>query len=137
MNYTCFCCCCFKPGDKIYPRDENGKWLYHKTNLCATWEVSSSGPLILKDSIFQLWSDYSCLMYVEVQPLCSHSKLQRLGTASDEYSASFQWLSPPRWQLKIWRVELCWRASRQLGFLVPGALYLRVHILTPDLAGAD
>ncbi|XP_066218897.1 aldo-keto reductase family 1 member D1 isoform X2 [Saccopteryx leptura] len=29
----------FKPGDETYPRDENGKWLYHKTNLCATWEV--------------------------------------------------------------------------------------------------
>nr|XP_054415854.1 aldo-keto reductase family 1 member D1 isoform X3 [Pongo abelii] len=29
----------FKPGDEIYPRDENGKWLYHKSNLCATWEV--------------------------------------------------------------------------------------------------
>ncbi|XP_024410918.2 aldo-keto reductase family 1 member D1 [Desmodus rotundus] len=29
----------FQPGDKIYPRDENGKWLYHKTNLCATWEA--------------------------------------------------------------------------------------------------
>ncbi|XP_062054046.1 aldo-keto reductase family 1 member D1-like isoform X2 [Lepus europaeus] len=29
----------FKPGDEIYPRDENGKWLYHETNLCATWEV--------------------------------------------------------------------------------------------------
>ncbi|KAI2548047.1 aldo-keto reductase family 1 member D1, partial [Homo sapiens] len=28
----------FKPGDEIYPRDENGKWLYHKSNLCATWE---------------------------------------------------------------------------------------------------
>uniref|UniRef100_A0A8C3WZE5 Aldo-keto reductase family 1 member D1 n=1 Tax=Catagonus wagneri TaxID=51154 RepID=A0A8C3WZE5_9CETA len=28
-----------KPGDEIYPRDENGKWLYHKSNLCATWEV--------------------------------------------------------------------------------------------------
>ncbi|EAW83882.1 aldo-keto reductase family 1, member D1 (delta 4-3-ketosteroid-5-beta-reductase), isoform CRA_b, partial [Homo sapiens] len=29
----------FKPGDEIYPRDENGKWLYHKSNLCATWEA--------------------------------------------------------------------------------------------------
>ncbi|XP_074171419.1 aldo-keto reductase family 1 member D1 isoform X2 [Rhinolophus sinicus] len=29
----------FKPGDEVYPRDENGRWLYHKTNLCATWEV--------------------------------------------------------------------------------------------------
>uniref|UniRef100_G1TLA5 NADP-dependent oxidoreductase domain-containing protein n=1 Tax=Oryctolagus cuniculus TaxID=9986 RepID=G1TLA5_RABIT len=29
----------FKPGDVVYPRDENGKWLYHKTNLCATWEA--------------------------------------------------------------------------------------------------
>eukprot|EP00071_Canis_lupus_P010413 XP_005629675.1 3-oxo-5-beta-steroid 4-dehydrogenase-like isoform X5 [Canis lupus familiaris] len=28
----------FKPGDEIYPKDENGKWLYHKSNLCATWE---------------------------------------------------------------------------------------------------
>uniref|UniRef100_A0A8I3N280 NADP-dependent oxidoreductase domain-containing protein n=1 Tax=Canis lupus familiaris TaxID=9615 RepID=A0A8I3N280_CANLF len=29
----------FKPGDEIYPKDENGKWLYHKSNLCATWEA--------------------------------------------------------------------------------------------------
>ncbi|XP_072675125.1 aldo-keto reductase family 1 member D1-like isoform X2 [Canis lupus baileyi] len=29
---------CGKPGDEIYPKDENGKWLYHKSNLCATWE---------------------------------------------------------------------------------------------------
>ncbi|XP_012785070.2 aldo-keto reductase family 1 member D1-like [Ochotona princeps] len=29
----------FKPGDETYPKDENGKWLYHKTNLCATWEA--------------------------------------------------------------------------------------------------
>nr|XP_004661236.1 aldo-keto reductase family 1 member D1 [Jaculus jaculus]XP_045016595.1 aldo-keto reductase family 1 member D1 [Jaculus jaculus]XP_045016596.1 aldo-keto reductase family 1 member D1 [Jaculus jaculus]XP_045016597.1 aldo-keto reductase family 1 member D1 [Jaculus jaculus]XP_045016598.1 aldo-keto reductase family 1 member D1 [Jaculus jaculus] len=29
----------FKPGNEIYPRDENGKWLYHKSDLCATWEA--------------------------------------------------------------------------------------------------
>ncbi|XP_051886288.1 aldo-keto reductase family 1 member D1-like [Pristis pectinata] len=29
----------FKPGDEIYPRDENGKYLYHPTDLCATWEA--------------------------------------------------------------------------------------------------
>ncbi|XP_006887215.1 PREDICTED: 3-oxo-5-beta-steroid 4-dehydrogenase isoform X2 [Elephantulus edwardii] len=29
----------FKPGDEFYPKDENGQWLYHKTDLCATWEV--------------------------------------------------------------------------------------------------
>ncbi|XP_022366016.1 3-oxo-5-beta-steroid 4-dehydrogenase isoform X1 [Enhydra lutris kenyoni] len=29
----------FKPGDEPYPKDENGKWLYHKSNLCATWEA--------------------------------------------------------------------------------------------------
>ncbi|XP_042693529.1 aldo-keto reductase family 1 member D1 isoform X1 [Centrocercus urophasianus] len=29
----------FKPGDAIYPRDENGKFIYHETNLCATWEA--------------------------------------------------------------------------------------------------
>ncbi|KAM9651471.1 aldo-keto reductase family 1 member D1 [Trichechus inunguis] len=28
-----------KPGDETYPRDENGKWLYHKSNLRATWEA--------------------------------------------------------------------------------------------------
>ncbi|NXL48208.1 AK1D1 dehydrogenase, partial [Podilymbus podiceps] len=30
----------FKPGDAIYPKDENGKMIYHETDLCATWEVS-------------------------------------------------------------------------------------------------
>ncbi|XP_077325226.1 aldo-keto reductase family 1 member D1 [Lithobates pipiens] len=29
----------FKPGDEIYPKDENGKFLYHETDLCATWEA--------------------------------------------------------------------------------------------------
>ncbi|XP_062914381.1 aldo-keto reductase family 1 member D1-like isoform X2 [Mobula hypostoma] len=29
----------FKPGDVIYPQDENGKYLYHQTDLCATWEA--------------------------------------------------------------------------------------------------
>lgn len=28
-----------KPGDTFYPKDENGKWIYHETDLCATWEV--------------------------------------------------------------------------------------------------
>ncbi|XP_077195928.1 aldo-keto reductase family 1 member D1 isoform X2 [Paroedura picta] len=29
----------FKPGEAIYPLDENGKWIYHETDLCATWEA--------------------------------------------------------------------------------------------------
>ncbi|XP_070612415.1 aldo-keto reductase family 1 member D1 [Erythrolamprus reginae] len=29
----------FQPGENIYPKDESGKWLYHKTDLCATWEA--------------------------------------------------------------------------------------------------
>ncbi|XP_057276574.1 aldo-keto reductase family 1 member D1 [Pezoporus wallicus] len=29
----------FKPGDAIYPKDENGKIIYHETDLCATWEA--------------------------------------------------------------------------------------------------
>ncbi|XP_032893666.1 aldo-keto reductase family 1 member D1-like [Amblyraja radiata] len=29
----------FKPGDVIYPKDENGKFVYHLTDLCATWEA--------------------------------------------------------------------------------------------------
>ncbi|KAK2502476.1 hypothetical protein MC885_015653 [Smutsia gigantea] len=32
----------FKPGDEPYPKDENGKWIYHKSNLCATWEGKES-----------------------------------------------------------------------------------------------
>lgn len=31
-----------KPGDEVYPIRENGKWLYHKSNLCATWETSEA-----------------------------------------------------------------------------------------------
>uniref|UniRef100_UPI00398E9D9E aldo-keto reductase family 1 member D1-like n=1 Tax=Pristiophorus japonicus TaxID=55135 RepID=UPI00398E9D9E len=27
------------PGDAIYPKDENGKYFYHPTDLCATWEA--------------------------------------------------------------------------------------------------
>ncbi|XP_017549411.1 aldo-keto reductase family 1 member D1-like isoform X1 [Pygocentrus nattereri] len=29
----------FKPGDVFYPKDENGKEVYHDTDLCATWEA--------------------------------------------------------------------------------------------------
>ncbi|XP_027888463.1 3-oxo-5-beta-steroid 4-dehydrogenase-like isoform X2 [Xiphophorus couchianus] len=29
----------FKPGKEFYPRDENGKYIYHHTDLCATWEI--------------------------------------------------------------------------------------------------
>uniref|UniRef100_A0AAQ5Z0M0 NADP-dependent oxidoreductase domain-containing protein n=1 Tax=Amphiprion ocellaris TaxID=80972 RepID=A0AAQ5Z0M0_AMPOC len=29
----------FKPGDTFYPKDENGKHIYHETDLCATWEA--------------------------------------------------------------------------------------------------
>ncbi|KAF3704978.1 3-oxo-5-beta-steroid 4-dehydrogenase [Channa argus] len=29
----------FKPGDTFYPKDGNGKFMYHETNLCATWEA--------------------------------------------------------------------------------------------------
>ncbi|KAI6079868.1 3-oxo-5-beta-steroid 4-dehydrogenase [Aix galericulata] len=29
----------FKPGDALYPKDENGKIIYHETDLCATWEA--------------------------------------------------------------------------------------------------
>ncbi|XP_061920512.1 aldo-keto reductase family 1 member D1-like [Entelurus aequoreus] len=29
----------FKPGDTFYPRDEDGKYIYHETDLCATWEA--------------------------------------------------------------------------------------------------
>ncbi|KAF3859530.1 hypothetical protein F7725_021929 [Dissostichus mawsoni] len=29
----------FKPGDTFYPKDENGKYIYHETDLCATWEA--------------------------------------------------------------------------------------------------
>ncbi|XP_061085597.1 aldo-keto reductase family 1 member D1-like isoform X1 [Conger conger] len=29
----------FKPGDAFYPQDENGKYIYHETDLCATWEA--------------------------------------------------------------------------------------------------
>nr|XP_061812616.1 aldo-keto reductase family 1 member D1-like isoform X2 [Nerophis lumbriciformis] len=29
----------FKPGNEFYPKDQNGKYIYHHTDLCATWEV--------------------------------------------------------------------------------------------------
>ncbi|XP_076589989.1 aldo-keto reductase family 1 member D1-like isoform X2 [Chaetodon auriga] len=29
----------FKPGNEFYPKDEDGKHIYHHTDLCATWEV--------------------------------------------------------------------------------------------------
>ncbi|XP_041794964.1 aldo-keto reductase family 1 member D1-like isoform X1 [Chelmon rostratus] len=29
----------FKPGNEFYPKDRDGKYIYHHTDLCATWEV--------------------------------------------------------------------------------------------------
>ncbi|XP_060931881.1 aldo-keto reductase family 1 member D1-like [Limanda limanda] len=29
----------FKPGETYYPRDDSGKYIYHETDLCATWEA--------------------------------------------------------------------------------------------------
>lgn len=29
----------FKPGNEFYPIDKNGKYIYHDTDLCATWEA--------------------------------------------------------------------------------------------------
>uniref|UniRef100_A0A671YWX9 NADP-dependent oxidoreductase domain-containing protein n=1 Tax=Sparus aurata TaxID=8175 RepID=A0A671YWX9_SPAAU len=29
----------FKPGDEFYPKDQDGKYIYHHTDLCATWEA--------------------------------------------------------------------------------------------------
>ncbi|XP_070763344.1 aldo-keto reductase family 1 member D1-like isoform X2 [Enoplosus armatus] len=29
----------FKPGNDFYPKDQDGKYIYHHTDLCATWEV--------------------------------------------------------------------------------------------------
>ncbi|KAL6474504.1 hypothetical protein MHYP_G00180650 [Metynnis hypsauchen] len=29
----------FKPGDEFFPKDKNGKDIYHETDLCATWEA--------------------------------------------------------------------------------------------------
>ncbi|KAL0968014.1 hypothetical protein UPYG_G00261090 [Umbra pygmaea] len=29
----------FKPGDTFYPKHEDGRSIYHKTDLCATWEA--------------------------------------------------------------------------------------------------
>ncbi|XP_038144483.1 aldo-keto reductase family 1 member D1-like isoform X2 [Cyprinodon tularosa] len=30
---------CGKPGKEFYPKDQNGKYIYHQTDLCATWEA--------------------------------------------------------------------------------------------------
>lgn len=29
----------FKPGKEYYPKDDKGKYIYHHTDLCATWEA--------------------------------------------------------------------------------------------------
>uniref|UniRef100_A0A3B4WC19 NADP-dependent oxidoreductase domain-containing protein n=1 Tax=Seriola lalandi dorsalis TaxID=1841481 RepID=A0A3B4WC19_SERLL len=47
----------FKPGNEFYPKDRDGKYIYHHTDLCATWEVSSiefttDNPC---NSIFQMY----------------------------------------------------------------------------------
>ncbi|KAM9674129.1 aldo-keto reductase family 1 member C23-like protein [Trichechus inunguis] len=35
--------CTSKPGEELYPKDEHGKIIFDKVNLCATWEVSAWG----------------------------------------------------------------------------------------------
>uniref|UniRef100_A0AAQ4QXQ2 NADP-dependent oxidoreductase domain-containing protein n=1 Tax=Gasterosteus aculeatus aculeatus TaxID=481459 RepID=A0AAQ4QXQ2_GASAC len=29
----------FKPGNEFYPKDQDGNYIYHHTDLCATWEA--------------------------------------------------------------------------------------------------
>lgn len=36
-------CSYFQPGTDFYPKDKDGKYIYHHTDLCATWEVSPVG----------------------------------------------------------------------------------------------
>ncbi|XP_041819533.1 aldo-keto reductase family 1 member D1-like isoform X2 [Chelmon rostratus] len=42
----------FKPGDTFYPKDENGKHIYHETDLCATWEVECH-PYFTQPKLFE------------------------------------------------------------------------------------
>ncbi|XP_045711504.1 aldo-keto reductase family 1 member D1 isoform X2 [Phyllostomus hastatus] len=57
----------FQPGDKIYPRDENGKWLYHKTNLCATWEVECH-PYFIQTKLLKFCQQHD-IVIVAYSPL--------------------------------------------------------------------
>ncbi|KAF6085329.1 aldo-keto reductase family 1 member D1 [Phyllostomus discolor] len=57
----------FQPGDKIYPRDENGRWLYHKTNLCATWEVECH-PYFIQTKLLKFCQQHD-IVIVAYSPL--------------------------------------------------------------------
>ncbi|KAM5255588.1 aldo-keto reductase family 1 member D1 isoform 2-T2 [Ctenodactylus gundi] len=71
-----------KPGDEVYPRDENGKWLYHKANLCATWEVECH-PYFTQPKLLKFCQQHDIVM-VAYSPL---------GTERDPYWVNLS--SPP------------------------------------------
>ncbi|XP_059567882.1 aldo-keto reductase family 1 member D1-like isoform X2 [Myotis daubentonii] len=51
----------FKPGDEMFPRDENNNWLFHKTNLCATWEVECH-PYFTQTKLLEFCQQHDILM---------------------------------------------------------------------------
>ncbi|XP_018426633.1 PREDICTED: 3-oxo-5-beta-steroid 4-dehydrogenase isoform X2 [Nanorana parkeri] len=91
----------FKPGDEIYPRDENGKFLYHETNLCATWEVECH-PYFTQPKLMEFCNQHEIVivgysplgtcrdaMWVNVSspPLLEDATLNRIGKKYGKSSA--------------------------------------------------
>ncbi|XP_070281156.1 aldo-keto reductase family 1 member D1-like isoform X3 [Myotis yumanensis] len=50
-----------KPGDKIIPTDENSNWIFHQTNLCATWEVECH-PYFTQRKLLEFCQQHDILM---------------------------------------------------------------------------
>ncbi|XP_059512096.1 aldo-keto reductase family 1 member D1-like isoform X2 [Myotis daubentonii] len=51
----------FKPGEEIFPTDENGNRRVHKTNLCATWEVECH-PYFTQRKLLEFCQQHDILM---------------------------------------------------------------------------
>ncbi|XP_044535901.1 aldo-keto reductase family 1 member D1 isoform X4 [Gracilinanus agilis] len=57
----------FKAGDKIYPKDENGEWLFDEVNLCSTWEVECH-PYFIQTKLLKFCQNHD-IVIVAYSPL--------------------------------------------------------------------
>lgn len=87
-NYIYVCVFTLQPGNDFYPKDKDGKYIYHHTDLCATWEVRCCTHYIC--IFFNTNSIWPVDMLIELnhQLLIGSRSLQRRWTC--QISRSFQ-----------------------------------------------
>ncbi|XP_043823396.1 aldo-keto reductase family 1 member D1 isoform X3 [Dromiciops gliroides] len=56
-----------KPGNNLFPKDENGHWIYHDINLCKTWEVECH-PYFIQTKLLKFCQSHD-IVIVAYSPL--------------------------------------------------------------------